>query len=408
MKILLIHQAFVSLDEAGGTRHYEFARHCVEHGHRFTIVASDLSYLTGKKAAKTTNSDTVQALQGIRVLRAYTYPALHRSFVWRVISFFSFMCTSIWMGLRAGQIDLVMGTSPPIFQGVSAWLVAVIRRRPFLFEIRDLWPEFAVGMGVLKNPILIALSRWLEGFLYRRATHLLVNSPAYRDYLVGKDIPAAKITLIPNGVDPGMFDPHARGARVRQQWQLDGKFVVTYSGAIGLANDIPTILRVADRTRNEPTVHFLLVGDGKERSEMESLALNLNLNNVTFTGARPKNEMGEILAASDVCLATLRAIRMFKMTFPNKVFDYMAAARPTVLAIEGVIRDVIVAANGGICVTPESDNDMAAAILRLQANPQLARAMGESAREYVIKHFNRINQAEDFHVLLQALTKSGE
>ena len=221
MHILLIHQAFVGPNEAGGTRHYELAQHAIKNGHRCSIVASDISYLTGQVAIQKTGLVSEQDCNGVRVLRAYTYPALHRSFIWRIVSFLSFMFTSVWAGLRAGPVDLVMGTSPPIFQAVSAWLVALLRRKPFLLEIRDLWPEFAIDMGVLKNPVLIWLSRWLEQFLYARATHLLVNSPAYREYLISKGIPATKISLIANGVDPDMFTPDTDGSEIRQRWNLD-------------------------------------------------------------------------------------------------------------------------------------------------------------------------------------------
>ena len=172
MHILLIHQAFVSPNEAGGTRHYELSRHLVQQGHQVTIVASDLSYLTGERTTARPRLVTQELLDGIQVLRTYTYPALHRSFFWRVISFFSFMFTSLVAALRVKNVDLVMGTSPPIFQAVSAWLVAALRRLPFLLEIRDLWPEFAIDMGVLKNLLLIRLSRWLERFLYARSHHL--------------------------------------------------------------------------------------------------------------------------------------------------------------------------------------------------------------------------------------------
>src|SRR5438552_11677426 len=147
MRVLLIHQSFASPDEPGGTRHYELARHLTELGHRVTIVASDLSYLTGKRVFAKRKLISEQDLGGVRVLRAYTFPSLHRSFFWRAISFLSFMFTSVIGGLRAGPVDLVMGTSPPIFQAVSAWLVSLLRRRPFLLEVRDLWPEFAIGLG---------------------------------------------------------------------------------------------------------------------------------------------------------------------------------------------------------------------------------------------------------------------
>jgi glycosyltransferase involved in cell wall biosynthesis len=399
MHILLIHQAFVSPEEAGGTRHFELARHLVAQGHRFTVVTSNLSYLTGKRISEHSGLISEQEIEGVKVLRAYTYPSLHRNFVWRVISFLSFMFTAVGAALRATPVDLVMGTSPPIFQAVSAWLVALILRRPFLLEIRDLWPEFAIDIGILRNPLLIKLSRWLERFLYAQANQIIVNSPAYRGYLTNKKVPAAKISLIPNGVDPRMFNQEATGEHFRRQWKLDGKFIVTYAGALGLANDIPTILRAANHLREDRQILFLLVGDGKERSRLESLAQHLSLPNVVFMGIRPKSEMPEILAASDAGLATLKDIPMFRKTYPNKVFDYMAAGRPTILAIDGVIRDVIEAAGGGIFVPPGDDTALAEAACSLFDNRSRAHAMGVAARKYVEKNFNRHRQARQFNML---------
>ena len=279
MHVLLIHQAFVSPKDAGGTRHYELAHYLVRQGHRFTVVASDLSYLTGKRIVEHRGLITEQSLNGVRELRAYTYPSLHRSFVWRVISFLSFMVTSVLAALRAGPIDVIMGSSPPIFQAVSAWLLAKLRHKPYLLEIRDLWPEFAIDIGILTNPLLIYLSRWLERFLYSQADHLLVNSPAYRGYLVTRGVPEAKISLIPNGVNPDLFHPDEEGERVRKELGLKGQFVVTYAGALGLANNITNILRAAKRLRDQHDIGFLLVGDGKERAHLEALAKQLDLLN---------------------------------------------------------------------------------------------------------------------------------
>ncbi|MEW6258732.1 MAG: glycosyltransferase family 4 protein [Thermodesulfobacteriota bacterium] len=406
MRILLIHQAFASGNEPGGTRHYELARHLQRAGHTFTIVTSDINYQTGQSVVTRRGLFSCQILDdGIQVLRVYTYSALHRSYVWRVFSFLSFMATSLWVGLRAGPVDLVMGTSPPIFQAISAWLVARLRGKPFLLEIRDLWPEFAIDVGILNNPTLIVLSRWLERFLYAHADHILVNSPAYRAYMLAREIPSEKVSLISNGVDPDIFDPQDDGAALRSAWRLTGRFLVTYAGALGLANDIPTILRAAARLRERPDIHFLLVGDGKERRTLEAQAQGLGLNNLTFTGSYPKMQMPAVLAASDACIAILKDIPMFRTTYPNKVFDYMAAGRPTVLAIDGVIRQVIEAAQGGIFVPPGDDAALAAAVCRLADNPAQARAMGLAARSYVVKHFCRRDQAEAFTRLVVRLSE---
>ena len=365
------------------------------------VVASNLSYLTGQSTVKTTSLVTEQSIDGVRVLRAYTYPSLHRTFVWRVVSFISFMLSSVWAGLKTGPVDVVMGTSPPIFQAVSACVVAVLRRRPFLLEIRDLWPEFGIDMGILTNPVLIRLSRWLEGFLYSRASHLMVNSPAYRDYLLRKGVPDEKITLISNGVDPDMFDPGQKGARIRKKYKLKDRFVVCYAGALGVANDIPTILRAAQQLKRDSRIHILIVGDGKERANLERMAKRMSLDNVTFTGACPKNDMNDYLAASDAGLATLQNIPMFQMTYPNKVFDYMAAGRPTVLGIDGVIRKVVEAARGGVFVQPGDPTVFASTIMELSRSPERAAKMGRDARTYVEIHFNRKQQADRFADLVE-------
>lgn len=404
MHLLLIHQAFTSPAEAGGTRHYEFARHLVARGHAVTIVASDLAYLSGtKKTGGTGSTIAEQDLDGIRVLRAYTYPSLHKSWTGRVVSFLSFMTTSFFAAWKAGPPDLVMGTSPPVLQTVSSWLTAFLRRKPFLLEVRDLWLEFAVDAGIVQNRLLIALAGGLERFLYRRAKRIVVNSPAYRDAIIAKGTPPGKVLLIPNGVDPSMFDPGDRAPSVRKELGLEGKFVATYAGALGVTNDIPTILRAARQLQDDPAFHFLLVGDGRERTRLEALSSELGLRNVTFTGTRSKAQMASILAASDACLATLRDMPVMRTTYPNKVFDYMAAGRPTVLAIGGVIRDVVEASGGGLCVEPGDDAGVADALRRLRADPAGAQAMGAAARAHVCEHFNRAGHASAFLALAEGM-----
>jgi glycosyltransferase involved in cell wall biosynthesis len=408
MKVLLIHQMFASPNEPGGTRHYELGRRLVDRGDQFAVVASNLNYKTGRPITSGKRLVTEQNVGGIRIVRTYTYPSLHRGFVWRIASFVSFMLTSIVAAWRAGPVDLVIGTSPPLFQLVSAFLIARLRRCPLIVEIRDLWPEFAIDIGVLKNPILIRLARCLEMFFYRHATHLVVNSPAYKTYLVQtKGVPAPKVTLIANGVDPQMFRPDDDGHRLRTELGVDGQFVVTYAGALGLANDIDTVLRAAARLEHENGIRFLIAGDGKERPRLEGMAKQLALSNTSFIGPRPKSQIPTVLAASDACVATLKDIAMFRTTYPNKVFDYMAAARPILLGIDGVIREVVESADAGIFIPPGDDQALAAAILRLRADRPKARAMGARGRSYVTEHFHRDRQARDFAELLDRLILRG-
>ena len=213
--------------------------------------------------------------------------------------------------------------------------------------------------------------------------------------------------LLPNGVDADMFNIHTVKSKTRDELSINNNaFVATYAGALGLANDIETILGSAVYLLNDDRIHFLLVGDGKERKNLEKKAKALKLTNVTFLGPRPKRRMPEILAASDACIATLKDIPMFRTTYPNKIFDYMAAGRPTVLAIDGVIREVVEAAGGGVFVPPGNAVALADAIRMLSQNRQQAQAMGAAARVYVAKNFNRHRQAGYFATLIQQLAKT--
>lgn len=405
MKILLLNQAFVSPDEPGHTRHFEMAKFLQTRGHELVIVASDLNYQTGKRTLEHSGIYAEQNFDGVRVLRSYIYPALHRSYFWRIISFFSFMFSSVWTALQVKDADLIMGTTPPIFQAVSAWFVALVRRKPFLLEVRDLWPEFGVSMGVLKNPVIIALARWLEKFLYARATHILVNSPAYRDYMIAKGVPENKVTYIAYGTDVDMFNPSIDGSSIRKELNLEDKFVVLYAGALGQANDLDTLLRAADRLKKEERIRFVLFGDGKERARLESEAKSKNLSNVIFAGTRPKKDMPLIVASADACLAILQDIPMFRTTYPNKVFDYMAAGRATVLVIDGVSRELIESSNGGVYVQPSDDAALAQSILALSNDPARVKQMGTDARAYLVKHLDRREKLDETLGLLEKLVK---
>ncbi|HSV86897.1 MAG TPA: glycosyltransferase family 4 protein [Levilinea sp.] len=400
MHILLVHQAFATIDEAGGTRHYELAQYLVERGHRVTVVTSPVSYLTGKSsAASQAWIEQDRSTPGIEILRSYTYHAFHRSFFHRLISFFSFMVSSFIAGLGVGQVDLVWGTSPPIFQGVTAWMLARLKGVPFLFEVRDLWPAFAIGIGVLRNPLLIQASLWLERFLYRHADRVMVNSPGFIDHVTARG--ARRVELVPNGADPAMFHPEDDGHAFRQQYGLQGKFIVLYAGAHGMSNDLDVVLDAAKRLDRYSPVCFVLVGDGKEKPALEAQAEQLGITNVLFLPPVVKSRMPEALAAADACLAILKPLDLFKTTYPNKVFDYMAAGRPVVLAIDGVIREVVENACAGVFTPPGDAERLAQVVQKLSADPDSARRLGRNGREYISRHFARPALAQQLTLLLQ-------
>ncbi|MEJ2757917.1 MAG: glycosyltransferase family 4 protein [Anaerolineales bacterium] len=399
MHILLIHQAFAALNEPGGTRHHELAQRLVEKGHTVTVIASALTYLTGSAAGKRIPWVSRQSGgEGITILRAYTYNALHKSFFHRLLSFFSFMFSGFIIGLGVKNVDVVWGTSPPIFQGVTAWALARLKRAKFLFEIRDLWPAFAVAVGVLTNPVLIALSEWLEKFLYKRADQLMVNSPGFTDHIRARG--GENIALVPNGADASMFDPSADGEAMRREHGLEGRFVVLYAGAHGMSNDLEIVLQAAQKLGDQPEVAIVLLGDGKEKANLVAQAGQMGLENIFFLPPLPKAEMSAALSLADVCLAILKPVEMYKTVYPNKVFDYMAAGRATLLAIDGVIREVVEKAGAGVFVTPGDPDALAEEIRRLATDRETVRQMGANGRKYLEAHFDRPKVAEELDALL--------
>jgi glycosyltransferase involved in cell wall biosynthesis len=402
MHILLIHQAFAALDEPGGTRHHELARYLTEQGHQVTIIASPISYLTGASRGKQGRKQVDDL--GVTIIRSWTLPALHRSFIWRVFSFFSFMVSSFINGLFVRKVDLVWGTTPPIFQGPTAWMLAKLKGVPFLLEVRDLWPAFAVAVGVLKNKTLIRLSEWLERFLYRHADRVIVNSPGFVDHVKARG--AGKVALIPNGADPAMFDPESTGTGFREKHHLSGKFVLLYAGAHGLSNDLDVVLEAAEKLTEDYNIRIVLLGSGKEKDRLERRAVFLSLENVLFLPPVSKLEMPEALAAADACLAILKPVEMYKTTYPNKVFDYMAAGRPVILAIDGVIRQVVEEAQAGIAVPPGDSAAMASVVRELASEPEKCRKMGMNGREMVEKRFNRSHSAGEFTQLLESMRRT--
>ncbi|MCJ7695603.1 MAG: glycosyltransferase family 4 protein [Anaerolineaceae bacterium] len=403
MHILLIHQAFAALDDPGGTRHHELAHYLVSRGHQVTIIASPVSYLTGKRTTPLRWAEKQNDDLGVSIVRSWTLPAIHRSFVWRVFGFISFMFSSFINGLFVRKVDLVWGTSPPIFQGLTAWLLARLKGVPFLFEVRDLWPAFAIAVGVLKSKFLIRLSEWLEGFLYRHADHVVVNSPGFIEHVTQHG--AEDISLIPNGADPNMFDPGANGKTFREQHHLADKFVILYAGAHGMSNDLGVVLDAAEKLLEEANLRFVLLGDGKEKPALMAAAKARSLTNLLFLPPLPKNEMAEALAGADVCLAILKPIELYKTTYPNKVFDYMAAGKPVLLAIDGVIRSLVESAQAGIFVPPGDPQKLAETARSLMADPDKCKRMGLAGRNYIEQNYSRSLIADQFNDLLISLRR---
>lgn len=386
MHILIIHQAFSSLEDAGGTRHYEMARCLRENGHDVTIIASPVNYLTGKFTGRRKWIDRQVDANGIVILRAYTYAAWHRSFFHRIITFLSFMISSFFAALSVGKVDFVWGTSPPIFQGITAWLTARLKGAIFLFEVRDLWPEFAIEVGVLKDPLIIGLSLRLERFLYTHADQVIVNSPGYIDHVT--EFGAKSVRLIPNGADPAMFQS-TRGEEQKKIWGLEGKKIILYAGAHGISNDLTVVLQAAQEIRERRDIVFVFLGDGKEKANLIDEAQKIKLENVRFFPPVAKIEIADTFAAATICLAILKPLEWYKTTYPNKVFDAMAAGKPVLLCIDGVIRRLVEEAHAGVFTRPGNARELAAAVVKMVDDPQRCDQMGQNGRKLVEERFSR-------------------
>ena len=401
MRILIVHQNFIDHRHPGGTRHLDLAKQLVKDGHEVTIIASTVDYLTGQRVEEPSEAERLEAYGGVKVRRAYALPCVQKGLIWRTLSYLSFVPFALGTALRSGPADIVFGTTPPIFQLPVPWLAACFKRAPFVLEVRDLWPDFAIGMGVLKNKLLIAMARFVERFFYRRATHIIGNSPAYIDAVAERGVDRRQLSFLANAVDLDLFHPQSHGDSMRQQLGLQDKFVVTYAGAIGMANDIDTILRAAHRLKDQSDIHFLIAGEGKERSRLQEAANAQQLTNVSFSGHFPKTDIGKVLAASDVGIATLLDIPEFRSPFPNKVFDYMAAGRPVLLAIDGAARTLVENAGAGLAVPPGDDEAIAAAVKQLRDDPGQRQQMGSAGRDYIEREHTLQGQVHKLEAIFE-------
>ena len=403
MHILLIHQAFVTTGEAGGTRHIEFAKRLAANGHRVTILTSPVSYLSGEQKSDVSGHflwKKEQWTENIEIRYCWTSSGMHKGFVPRVIAFFSFMFSSFFCALNVKNVDVVWGTSPNLFQGWTAWLSARCKRVKVLLEIRDLWPEFAIAMGALTNRTLIRMSRWLEKFLYVHADRIIVNSPGFIPYI--RDICGKTPDLVPNGADETMFE-RGNGDAFREKYGLKDDFVVMYSGAHGPANDLETALKAAELLRDRERLRFVFVGSGKDKPRLEDLAAEKGLSNVLFVPAVPKDEIPAVMAAENAGLAILKKLDMFKTTYPNKVFDIMACGDPVICQIDGVIREVVEENHAGIFVEPGDPQALAQAVLRLASDPGGCREMGENGRKAIREKFDRDHAARRLEEIFEKL-----
>ena len=261
MHILLIHQSFASINEPGGTRHYELASRLVELGDKFTVVTGGHSYMTGEGRSSSESSEYYA--DNLKVRYSWDRKFFSKFWLGRLISYSAFMISSFLNAFFTRNVDVIWGTTPPMPQALTAYLISFLRRKPFILEVRDLWPDFPIQLGIIKNRGLIWLSRRLERFLYTKADRLIVNSPGFIPHVLEVGVDAEKIVLIPNGTEADMFDPRDSGEIVRSELGLEGKFVAVYAGALGYANDVEVIVSAAGLVVEQDARACLMKSKGK-------------------------------------------------------------------------------------------------------------------------------------------------
>lgn len=397
MKILYLSQYFPPEMGAPSARVSELSRYWAESGAEVTVVTAFPNHPTGKLfpgyQGKRFQRETID---GYTVLRSWIYVAANKGFFKRIVCFLSFMVSSTWTAVfRAGPCDVVIATSPQIFCGLAGWVVSRIKRRPFVLEIRDLWPDSAIQLGVLKNPLLVAFSRTLEKFLYRRADLIVPVSESIRAAIEAHGIPPDRFELIPNGIDFGLFIPGPRDNPQRQSLDIGDRFLTSYIGTHGLAHGLERIVEAAQRL-DPARFHFVFIGEGARKQAVIDRARELGVIHATFLPYQEKADIPKWLAASDLSIVSLEDLPVFLTVLPSKMFEIMACERPILLLGKGECAQVVSSSEAGVAVEDGDPSRVAAEIERFAKDPEERIQRGRKGREFVFKNYDRRQLAERF------------
>lgn len=414
MKILYISQYYPPEMGAPAARVSELARHWTRAGHEVTVLTGFPNHPDGvvrpEYRKRFLRMVCREKVDGVRVVRTWLLPFPNRKAYERMLNYSSFCLSAAIAGSFLERPDVVIATSPQLLVGLSGWWAARIKGVPFVLEVRDLWPESlaAVGMGKANSFLHRTIAK-IAGFLYRKADQIVVVTPAFRDHLTRVwKVPAKKLSVVQNGVETGLFRPQNRDPELRKQIGADGKFVASFIGTIGLAHGLESVIAAAERLANAaPDVMFMLLGEGADRERIMALAEAKKLKNISFVPQQSREKIPTYIAASDVCLVVLRKSEVFETVIPTKMLEFMACARPVILAVGGQAREILERSRGGICVEPENVEELCDVILQLQQQPELCQALGRNGRDYVVRSLSRERTAAEYLEILQSVTEVG-
>jgi glycosyltransferase involved in cell wall biosynthesis len=404
MRILFFTHYFPPEVNAPANRTFEHCQAWANAGHEVHVVTCVPSHPLGRPFAGFRRCwYSHEVADGIHVHRVWTCLAPNRAVFWRTVNYLSFVPTAVWRAWRLGRFDVAVGTSPQFFCAVATWLYTRVRRTPWVFELRDLWPESIPGVGAMKRSFALRLLERLELRMYRDATAIVCLTEAFIRTLRARGIEAAKLHWIPNGIEPSFWQAADRDAARAELGLRDDDVLASYVGTTGMAHGLGTLITAAGLLRSVPDVRILIVGDGAELGALRDLASRQGLSNVVFTGLVPHEKVPGILAASDMALVTLKPCDVFKTVLPSKMFEAMAAGRPIVLGVEGEAQTVLEHAGAGVAVQPGDAAAMAAAIARLASDRHERVRMGRAGAAFVAREFSRPLWATRYLSLLSQL-----
>jgi glycosyltransferase involved in cell wall biosynthesis len=408
VKILYVSQYFPPEMGAPAARASELAHHWARMGHQITVLTGFPNHPTGVVPAewreRLRGLHYAETIDGVRVVRTWLWPLPNRKAHERIRNYASFCVSAAVSGSALPKPDVVIATSPQLLCALAGWWIAFWKRVPFVFEVRDLWPESLAAVGVgLEGTLLHRTLGAIAGFLYRRADRIVVVSPAFKDHLIRCwKVPAAKISVVENGVEVDLFHLDPAAVEVRKRLNLEDRFLICYIGTMGNAHGLETLLDAANDLQTAlPEAMFLLIGEGAEKDRIVELAAARRLSNVQFLGQQPRERIPAYVSAADICIVILRKAELFKTVIPTKMLEYMACERPVIIAVDGQAREIVEQANAGIFVEPENSKALVQAILEMAANRLKREQMGANGRKYIVDNFSRQKTARDYIAVLE-------
>ncbi|HYW35127.1 MAG TPA: glycosyltransferase family 4 protein, partial [Balneolaceae bacterium] len=356
MRILFITDNFPPEVNAPATRTYEHCKRWVDMGAEVTVITCVPNFPQGQVYEGYSNRlIQKEIIDGIQVIRVWSYIAANKGFIKRALDYISFAFSSFWAGLFR-RSDVIIATSPQFFTTWTACALSTLKREPWVFELRDLWPESIKAVGALEDGLIYDILEKIELFLYDHADLIIPNTPAFKDRLIERGVDQEKIRVIPNGANLKLFKPQKKNEKLVANLGLEEKFVVGYLGTHGLAHNLDFILECA-ASLNEPELFFLFIGDGAEKGNLKRQAKRLLLNNVRFLDPVPKKRVPAYLSVFDVALVPLKKSDTFKTVIPSKIFEAAAMRKPILLGVEGQAKKIIEKYKAGLCYEPENKED---------------------------------------------------